>query len=207
MTDSRLETFATDNLAKTSFWNRGEHVDWTDIWQRHSVNVIMPNITTDILGDHFSDYESNMTLEDATERFMNTSAYDEWLDGYYPATYWSYKIELPGNHRDLEEIATELANEVGCVSLVQVGDDYYLALSGGGMDLSWEIAAAFIICGLIPPLVILDQLPCMSSDNKKFNSPLGATFSQLVMDCVYQGTFLLDMRKDALNRTLEVLTK
>jgi hypothetical protein len=48
-----------------------------------------------------------------------------------------------------EEAARRLADLPLCV--VQVNGDYGLALSGGGMDLSWEICEAYTRLGLLPP--------------------------------------------------------
>ena len=37
--------------------------------------------------------------------------------------------------------------------------DYALALTGGGMDLSWEICEAFMRIGELPPMHFASQLP------------------------------------------------
>jgi len=50
---------------------------------------------------------------------------------------------------DLPLVAVEVAGETG------------LALSGGGMDLSWEICEAFMLLGFLPPLHFTD-LPGMA---------------------------------------------
>lgn len=38
------------------------------------------------------------------------------------------------------------------LTLVRIGDEYALALTGGGMDLSWQICEAYMIVGYLPPL-------------------------------------------------------
>jgi len=77
--------------------------------------------------------------------------------GYLPQSegpmmnYW-YPADLylvgTGN-AGAEEAARRLADLPLCV--VQVNGDYGLALSGGGMDLSWEICEAYTRLGLLPP--------------------------------------------------------
>lgn len=44
--------------------------------------------------------------------------------------------------------------------------DYFLALTGGGMDLSWEICASYIGLGYLPPVHFCD-LPRMSGIDMK----------------------------------------
>lgn len=46
------------------------------------------------------------------------------------------------------------------VTLVRIADGYGIALTGGGMDLSWEIAAAYVRLGQLPPVEI--RLPIMA---------------------------------------------
>jgi hypothetical protein len=51
----------------------------------------------------------------------------------------------------------------GCsMCIVRVNDTYGLALTGGGMDFSWEICAAYIHCGYLPPLKYATDLPKMA---------------------------------------------
>jgi hypothetical protein len=65
--------------------------------------------------------------------------------------YW-YPI---GEKLDGEELARELG--AGCLCVVRVGDEYGLALTGGGMDLSWQ---TFIKLGYLPPFHF-SNLPAM----------------------------------------------
>lgn len=57
------------------------------------------------------------------------------------------------------ETAAKIANYPLCV--VEVDDEVGLALTGGGMDLSWEIAEACVALGYFPPAFV-DSLPGMS---------------------------------------------
>ena len=52
-------------------------------------------------------------------------------------------------------------DDAGAVTLIRREDDgeYYLALAGGGMDLSWDIAAGYVNLGYLPPFKICEHLP------------------------------------------------
>lgn len=57
---------------------------------------------------------------------------------------------------DAEEMAEALVGLPVCLVNIGVGpedeDEWGLALTGGGMDLSWELAEAYMRCGYLPPL-------------------------------------------------------
>lgn len=87
----------------------------------------------------------------------------------------SYYYPLPdgfrnwGEHpfpRDEYAAADALRDVPLCVVRID-GDGYGLALTGGGMDLSWEIAEAFALLGYLPPVHFAD-LPGMAG---KFPTP------------------------------------
>ena len=62
----------------------------------------------------------------------------------------NYFYPLPGDIS--EEVKQSLVDT--CLCLVQMGDgeEIGFALSGGGMDLSWEICEAYILAGFLPPI-------------------------------------------------------
>lgn len=66
--------------------------------------------------------------------------------------YWYPISENAGQYSrfDPVEAALKIADEPLCIVLVE--DQYGLALTGGGMDLSWEICSAFIKLGKLPPV-------------------------------------------------------
>lgn len=71
-------------------------------------------------------------------------------------SYW-YPVRL----RDPEDAAKRIAHLPLCV--VEVEGQTGLALTGGGMDLSWEICAAFVALGYLPP-VHFANLPDMAGN-------------------------------------------
>jgi hypothetical protein len=62
--------------------------------------------------------------------------------------YW-YKVDLHTVSNDPDEAARLIADLPLCV--VQIDGEYGLALTGGGMDLSWEICEAYTRLGQLPP--------------------------------------------------------
>lgn len=65
------------------------------------------------------------------------------MNFYYP---------LPNSERrNPEELAEAIAGLPLCVVQLPNDDGYGLALTGGGMDLSWEICAGYVACGYYPP--------------------------------------------------------
>ena len=70
------------------------------------------------------------------------------MNYYYPLPD-SFERDWP----DLRDAAIALQNLPLCIiDLTASGGNYALALTGGGMDLSWEICEAFMLLGYLPPL-------------------------------------------------------
>lgn len=71
-------------------------------------------------------------------------------DDFMPMMNYCYPLpkdfEMPKNIK-------EILNEAGSITLIKKmrNDRYYLALSGGGMDLSWDICRAYMLLGYLPP--------------------------------------------------------
>lgn len=61
---------------------------------------------------------------------------------------------------DPEEAARAISHLPLCVVVFEDGETGF-SLTGGGMDLSWEICAAYIACGYLPPVEFCD-LPDMA---------------------------------------------
>jgi len=58
---------------------------------------------------------------------------------------------LPDNWTPPENIKKLFENIALTVVYLMEDDQYYLALTGGGMDLSWDICKAYIRLGFLPP--------------------------------------------------------
>lgn len=66
---------------------------------------------------------------------------------------------LPHFHGDEIEAARLLVDLPLALVRLDETDEYGLALTGGGMDLSWEICEGYCRLGYLPPLRIADSLP------------------------------------------------
>lgn len=191
-----LKQFAPENLAKDSLYTGSVDMDWQpsanepDAWER--IRVIHPEITESVLDEHGEGWREHFAGEEydsdedrltaAIDEFPCSDAYHEWIDSYYPIMNYAYPVTLRHN-ADLPSLATKIEAMAGCVTLVEVDEQCYLALTGGGMDLSWNICAAFIACNLMPPLKYLDGLPAMhNAESIQTNLPQGV--AQLVLDCM-----------------------
>jgi len=108
----------------------------------------------------------NVTLQDYYRSeweipFEQTEAERE--DGVWdPMTNDRYELpcfKMPDNVK-------ELLDKAGSVTLVYFPEEetYYLALNGGGMDLSWDICRAYMLLGYLPPLSCC-ELPRLAGMN------------------------------------------
>ena len=85
-------------------------------------------------------------------------------DGHVPVSegpMMNYFLPLPSG-KPINEDAMAKAVARLPVCLVRVGEEYGLALTGGGMDLSWEICEAYMCLGFLPPLHYARDLPRMA---------------------------------------------
>jgi hypothetical protein len=77
-----------------------------------------------------------------------------------PMMNYYYPVDLD----DLDEAAKLIVDTPLCA--VNVHGQTGLALTGGGMDLSWEICEAFLLLGFAPPAHFAGNLPRMSGRGK-----------------------------------------
>lgn len=120
------------------------------------------------------------------------------LDG--PMMNYAYPVDV----ESLDEAVLKIKDLPLC--LVETSNDgQYLALTGGGMDVSWEICEAYIRLGYLPPVHF--ELPKMAGrgttpdDLKIIEASLRA--NRLVADWAERpNTRLVDMMSRAAERTL-----
>ncbi len=74
---------------------------------------------------------------------------DGYLYGEGPMM--NYYYPLPGFKMDPQEAAKLIVDLPLCLVYFPDTEEYALALTGGGMDLSWEICAAYMKVGYWPP--------------------------------------------------------
>lgn len=83
---------------------------------------------------------------------------DTDCDGYLNSDgpMMNYYYPLPGFDMDVEDAAKAIVDLPLCIVHFEDTDEYALALTGGGMNLSWEICAAYLKLGYMPPLHFAD---------------------------------------------------
>src|SRR5271163_373738 len=99
-----------------------------------------------VVGSGSDSRHKDIDSESSCDGYVNLSA--PMMSCYYP-------VEID----NVEEAARKLADT--CLCVVRIDDETGLALTGGGMHLSWEICEAFMLLGFLPPLHFC-ELPGMS---------------------------------------------
>ena len=74
---------------------------------------------------------------------------DSWQELNYPMMNYYWPLSCDPSSQEAERIAAETA--LVAIRLTET-DNLALALAGGGMDLSWDIAYAYILAGSLPPV-------------------------------------------------------
>lgn len=121
----------------------------------------------------FIDYEAGTQLEvvyddvyEALKRQNKTAAQcDETLYNQGPMMNYRYPIDVrrAGGPREAAIALQHLP-----LTIVGLDGDYWLALTGGGMDYGWEIAEGYMRLGYLPPQFVHD-LPRMAG--RKLSDP------------------------------------
>lgn len=86
---------------------------------------------------------------DEIGRAINGDALEDW----FPAMNYVYPLPSPP--------PDDWKTRVSCCTCVEIDGAPYLALTGGGMDMSWEICESFIALGYYPPAHFA-ELPSMA---------------------------------------------
>lgn len=90
----------------------------------------------------------------------------EYLDEFAPMINYYYPLPKDGRRYD-EKDAEKIRHLPLSIIYFPNEDLYALALTGGGMNLSWEICEAYILLGYLPPISFCD-LPNMA--DKEYDS-------------------------------------
>ena len=173
-----------------------------DLWE---LIDLADNLGVDI-GDMSTRVETNhdLTVEEGKDEVIE--AFQEWqnddgVDSFFPMMNYAYPIELGGRWSD--EAARIFAAHLPLTIIETSNGDTYLALTGGGMDLSWEICRAYMICGYLPPVHYAANLPnmAMSATEARMNIPVGEA---AVKSCIVAATWA-DADVDRARRSLAKL--
>lgn len=73
---------------------------------------------------------------------------------------------------------------MSCCTVVNIDSDLYLALTGAGMDMSWEICETYLRCGYIPPFVFASDLPSAADRGHDELDRMIISACRLSIDCM-----------------------
>lgn len=101
-------------------------------------------------------------LYDYMSRYSSTGPQ---MDYVYPLT--DFGLRFGKSENGLWSAAALIADYPLCVVEIEELDVIGLALTGGGMDLSWEICGAYIALGFYPPVHFAGDLPRMAGYHRE----------------------------------------
>ncbi len=176
-------TYETENLSLVDVFADVSYCDWSECDPETGeprYTPVLPAPDESALDEYWPDWrEDPDALAEAAETGQTElgaaldlfedhggRGYDEWVMSFDPVMNFAWPI-TPRHDLDPTEAATRIDRAAGCVTLVESEDwtgetVYFLALTGGGMDLSWNICAAYAAAGNVPPVRLLRDLPHMA---------------------------------------------
>jgi hypothetical protein len=136
-------------------------------------------------------------LEQAVEDFKSSDDFYEWQDSYQPMMNALWPCEPRYGLAD-EDAATAIDRYAGATALVTINSEQHhglqgIAMTGGGMDMSWDICAAYICCGCIPPIRLLADVP-------HFAGQKSSELTQAVLECMDLAADWLTSRAERLRQ-------
>lgn len=89
------------------------------------------------------------------------------VDGWYPIMNSAWRLDSKPSEDELSDLIENAPN----ASIVNIGDEYYITMNGGGTDLSQDIAYAYLkIDGDIPKELGVCRTQHLSASNKAFEA-------------------------------------
>lgn len=162
-TELRLNCDAIDVTPQTIDWQEvmGEDMEGWRAFECFTCDGCNREVVCSSLGENeHRDIEHEVIVMVEGEEEYQRCTCDASISFEGPMMSYWYPVKLD----DCEDAARKIAHLPLCVVEFEDGRTG-LALTGGGMDLSWEICEAFIALGYWPPLHFCD-LPRMSGRGK-----------------------------------------
>lgn len=169
------EGWLLENLSSHTTADQNEHVaDMAEADDQDPEDWLLQNWRTFLPAEKIAEIEEALAeakdehdtdaLEEAKEAFEHSDGWYEWKDGFEPVMngYWPVTLAY---RLDAETAAARIDQYGGSTALVWIesANTHAIILTGGGMDLSWDICAAYICCGCVPPARLLLDLPRFTS--------------------------------------------
>lgn len=133
------------------------HIDWSDL-PYDSWRVIQPYNLED-----FKKYGDPWEYNDEAEEKLGYGSYEAMEESNQPMMNYLYPLG-EGDEFDAQD-AKVLDHLNVCLVYFNQSEEYALALTGGGMDLSWDIVEGYIRLGYLPPLYF-SHLPKFAGTKK-----------------------------------------
>lgn len=153
-----------------------------------TLKVIVPEPTLDQIQyyEFGEDIDENdpEAVEDEIQAFKDSDAYYEWSEQYSQqmTSVWPVRVF----NKSLEDIANVMDQLSIAAAIAEVPDhledtvsDYnaLIVMTGGGLDLSNDIAQAYLVCGQVPPTVLMEGMGTAVMD-RFFNDDMKALMGQ-----------------------------
>lgn len=128
---------------------------WSPIYPKYE-DVIGAKKFFDSNGYDVPEREDDEEDEEYLER-LNEQIGETCRENDYFSPMMNYYYEISLRHGDDPEVVQARLDRFGgsCI-LVMIGGEPKLCLAGGGMDLTWDIVWAYILCGQLPPTKYCD---------------------------------------------------
>lgn len=182
--DQKIDAIGTPGLASLDAQCFHYHADDHNGVE---LKVVVPEPTMDDL--EYYDFDEGVDLKDpdavaeAIDAFKETSEFCEWAENYrqqmtavWPVSY------LDKSMRDIAEMLNEMNVAVAIAEIPECLegelDDYeaLIVMTGGGTDLSNDLAQAYLCCGQVPPAALMDGMGTSMMDrfeNEKMKALMG----------------------------------
>ena len=152
-----------------------------DDWQDERWN----HVGSDLMYDYYlKDRKTKRECKDCGCGDIETIAREK-ADDHYPMMLYAYPLSMEPSDEKIIEVCTK----TNCTVVKDnETEDYFLALSGGGMDLSQDVALAYLIAdGYIPTSLAINVCtqPCLSVGKKSYLKIMKAIKKQLKNEIYY----------------------
>jgi hypothetical protein len=190
------------DLGLANVLDSSAQIDWSEAYGEdcEGWRVVFPTLTLGDIAEHAPDLLSKAqerkaeakpytaAPRDLADRFEQERAGDEWQQGFEPMMSFVWPVMVPTyNGLSAQEVADRIAEFAPTCSLIEFGEhsphcseEYGIALSGGGMNLSDQLAAAYLCANQVPPVGLLDQLAGVIDSYKleQIGGPLKAAYAK-----------------------------
>lgn len=118
-----------------------------------SNNLLPELLEGDELHDALEDAWSSGELRIVEEGYRDVFRENPDMITPIQSVCWPIDVSCPG------QCQAVLDAFGGCAILMEFEGDTYLNLTGGGMDLTWDLCRGYALCGCLPPIELARRLP------------------------------------------------